>query len=166
MRTEPGLKKIEVFPKSVIYKVMMQHIPIFKKRVQRGVDGKGRKFKSYTKSYSEYKGSGFISKREKGGRIESMKGKKLLSSRISPPDLTVTGEMLGGMSKKGYGKDYWKMGWTGEQSEKVDYNRRMGRDITNDIPNTEKKQICDLLAKEMDRQFKIKLKDVTITVGK
>jgi len=165
-RKEPGFKKIEVFPVKVMRLAAVKHIPFFKKRVQRGVDGKGRKFKGYTSSYAEYKRTRFKSKRDDGpNRIASMSEKSISSTRTHPPDLTVTGDMLRNLKRKKQGKDFYTIGFTGEDAQKVDYNRQMGRDITNDIPNKEKDQITKFLAKEMDKQFKRKLKDITITVG-
>jgi hypothetical protein len=173
-RKEPGFKKIKVFPKSVMRLVAVKHIPVFKKRVKRGIDGDGVVFDAYTPEYQQYKASGFKSQKHKRnrkgqlksiGKIKSMKGKSISSKRIHPPDLTVTGDMMRNLKRKKQGKDFYTIGFTGEEAAKVDYNRRMGRDITNDIPNQEKGFVTKLLAKEMDKHFKMKLKDVTITVG-
>lgn len=160
-----GFHKIRVFPKQVMRKVMALHHTAFVKRVRRGLDAEGHTFKSYSKSYIEYKSTRFKSKRT-GKRIPSMAGKSIESTRTHPPDLTVTGRMLTNLKQKKYTKDMWQLGWTGEDAQKVGYNEDNGRDITSDIPNFEKKILTKQLAKEMEKQFRVKLKDVNITIGK
>lgn len=165
MRKEPGFRKVEIFPKRIMQLLGAKHIPIFIKRVKRGIDAKGRVFTPYDSEYAEYKASRFRSKREgNSGRIPSMAGKRIKSTRTHPPDLTVTGNMLDNIKRKRYAKDHYTIGFTGEQAEKVDYNARMGRDIASDIPNKEKQQLVRLLSKDMKKYFRTTLKDVTIYV--
>jgi len=159
-----GWSKIEVFPVKVMKKVAAFHVPAFRKRVKRGLDAKGRTFKPYDPSYVEYKASRFRSKRT-GKRIESMAEKHIKSTRMHPPDLMVTGDMMMNLKRKKQAKDYYIIGFNGEEAARVGYNKNMGRDIVSDIPNSEKAIITKLLANEMEKQFKRKLKNVTITIG-
>jgi hypothetical protein len=160
-----GWHKIKVFPKAMIRLLAAKHIPVFKKRVQKGIDGDGKRFKGYTKSYRKYKRTGFKSFRGTGKRIESMEGIVLSSNRGSPPDLTLTGDMLKNLKRKKFDKDSYIIGFTGEDGDKVEWNKDMGRNIIDDIPNQEKKFLVKLLDKQMQKQFKRKLKNVTITIG-
>ena len=159
-----GLSKIQVFPKSVMAWMAVRHIPIFKKRVVGGIDGKGKRFKVYTRQYMESKSDGFKSKRT-GKRIASKK-QVALNTQVFPPNLTLTGLMLKNLSRRKYDKTSWTIGFNGEPAEKAQGNKEQGRNIIDDIPKKESDALSKLLAKQMDKQFKTKLKNVTITVGK
>jgi len=160
---EPGFRKLEVFPESVMRWMATQHIPFFKKRVVGGMDGKGQRFKIYTNKYMIAKSDGFKSSRT-GKRIPSMK-QVSLNTQVFPPNLTLTGLMLKNLKRTGYNKTSWTIGFRGEPAEKAQGNKEQGRNIIDDLPNNEKAFLVKLLAKQMDKQFR-KLKDVTITVGK
>jgi len=166
LRKDGGWSKIDVFPKSFMRLLAAKHIPFLKKRVKRGLDYKGRVFKPYDPEYVEYKTSRFRSKREGNkGRIKSMKGQRISSTRAHPPDLTVTGQMLNNLSRKKYSKRHFTIGWVGEAAEKVQYNKEMGRNIMDDIPNREKRFLIRLLGKAMEKQFKTKLRDINLTIN-
>jgi len=164
-RDKMGWHKIKVFPKSMMAKLAVNHIPFMQNRVQKlSMDYKGHTFKPYDPSYVEYKASRFKSKRT-GKRIPSMAGKSIKSTRMHPPDLTVTGMMLKNLQRKRYDHKSYVIGWTGEEADKVEYNKNMGRNIIDDVPNREKKFLVKLLEKDMMKQFRTKLKDVNITIG-
>jgi len=163
MAKEPGFSKLEVFPKAVMRWMSTQHIPFFKLRVEGGMDYKGKRFKIYTNKYMIAKSDGFKSSRT-GKRIPSMK-QGSLNTQVFPPNLTLTGLMLKNLKRTGYDKTSWTIGFRGEPAEKVLGNKEQGRNIIDDLPDKEKAFLVNLLAKQMDKQFR-KLKDVTITVGK
>ena len=163
MSDKMGLSKIKIFPVDVMGRIANEHITAFNKRVEGGIDAKGKKFKSYTPSYAEYKRSGFKSKRT-GKRIPSL-AQGSLDRQTNPPNLKLTGLMMRNLHRKSYKKDHYVIGFTGEPAEKAQYNEAMGRDIINNIPDKEKKFIVDRLEKNLGIQFN-KLKNVTITIGK
>jgi hypothetical protein len=167
MADKMGLSKIKIFKRSVMRLAASKHIPIFKKRVRRGLDKDGNVFKSYSAKYAKLKGGGFQRTKQKkgggGGRLKSAQGMSIASKRTHPPDLTLTGEMLRGLRRKKEGKDYYIIGWTGDAGDKAEYNEANDRDIINDIPEKEKKFIANLLEKNLKKQFG-KLKNVTIRI--
>ena len=158
-----GLSKIQLFPKAAMRKMAGFHVTILKKRVQGGVDYKGRRFKGYTDKYAELKRRRFTS--EITGKQYKYPRAPIFSTKVSPPDLTLTGDMLENTQRTGYSKTWWEIGWRGEAAEKVQGNKDNGRNILDDLPNKEKDKLLKLLAKEVGVQFK-KLKNVNITVGK
>jgi hypothetical protein len=163
MKDKMGLSKIQLFPKNAMRKIGALHNTIFKKRVEGGLDGKGKKFKGYTSKYAKIKSRGFVS--EITGKKYKYPRAPVASTKTSTPDLTLTGHMLRNLKPGKYSKTEWSLQFTGEHAEKVQGLADGGRDIINDLPNKEKDQLLKLLAKEVDVQFR-KLKNVNITVGK
>ena len=49
-----GWHKIKVFEKRCMDKTSVRHLSFFEKRVDKGLDYKGRTFDAYTQSYKEY----------------------------------------------------------------------------------------------------------------
>lgn len=164
MAKEPGFRKLEVFPKNVMGWMATQHIPVFKKRVQGGMDGKGRRFKTYTSKYSDLKGNRFVS--DVSGKRHKYPLARIDSTQVFPPDLTLTGLMLANLKRRKYDKVSWTIGFNGEPADKAEGNKAQGRNIIDHLPKKETDFLAKLLAKQMDKQFKHKLKDVTITVGR
>ena len=158
-----GLSRVKLFPAYVMARVGAKHIPVFKRRVQGGMDARGRRFKIYTNKYMKLKGDKF--KSDITGKRYAYPKARISSSQVYPPDLTLTGFMLDGLRRKSYNKREWVLGWTGEQAEKVQGNKDNGRDIISNIPDKEKKFLAKLLNKEVKTQTR-KLKDVNINVGK
>jgi len=168
-KNDGGWSKIKVFPKQMMGKLASVHIPFLKKRVQRGLDYRGKTFKKYDPNYAEYKASRFKSKKT-GKRIPSMAHKKISSTRIHPPDLTVTGDMLMNLTRKRYDTKMYQIGFTGEEADKAEYNEKNGRIMYKDdpggIPKRERKFLINYLNRQMKKQFKMKLRNVNITIGK
>ncbi len=163
MADKMGLSKIQLFPKAAMGKIGNLHNTIFKKRVERGEDYKGRRFKPYTMDYLVKKSNDF--KSPVTGEKYKYPRAPISSNKVYPPDLTLTGHMLRNLTRRSYSKTEWKLGWRGEEAEKVQGNADNGRNIIDDIPDKEKNILVKLLAKEVGVQFK-KLKNVTLTVGK
>ena len=157
-----GLSKVKIFNPRDLKKVANEHIPVMKKRVEGGVDGKGRRFKGYTRKYAEIKGRKFTSKKT-GKRYKYPRG-SISSTQTNPANLTLTGLMLKGLQYKKSDKKSWTIGWTGQEAEKVSGNKDNGRDITSDVPNKEKKFMVKRLEFYLGKEFR-KLKDVNITIG-
>jgi len=159
-----GLSKIQVFPKSVMAWMATQHIPVFRAMVQGGLDYKGKRFKMYSTKYADLKGNRFVS--DITGKRYKYPKERISSTQVHPPDFTLTGLTLQNLKRIGYTKTYWTIGFRGEPAEIVIGNKKRGRNIIDDLPDKEKAFLTKLLAKQMDKQFKAKLKNVTITVGR
>lgn len=164
MADKMGFSKIELFPKSFMRWLAARHVPVFKARVEGGLDYKGKRFKIYKTDYAILKGSGFVSD------ITGIRYKYPLapisSKQAFPPDLTLTGHMLRNLKRRSYKKTEYVIGFDGENAEKVQGNKDNGRNIIDNIPNKEKDFLLKLLGEEVEKQFRTKLKNVTITVGK
>ena len=164
MADKMGFSKLEFFPKSFMRWLAARHVPVFKKRVEGGLDYKGRRFRGYTQKYREVKARSFTSK-DTGERYKYPRA-PISSNKVTTPDLTLTGHMLRNLKRRSYNKTEFVIGFDGENAEKVQGNRDSGRNIIDDIPNKEKDFLVKLLGKEVEKQFRTKLKNVTITVGK
>jgi len=159
-----GFSKIELFPKSFMRWLAARHVPVFKKRVQGGLDYRGKRFKPYKMDYLVKKSNDFIS--EHTGIRYKYPRAPISSNQVYPPDLTLTGQMLRNLQRTKYSKTDYTISFRGEAAEKAQGNASQGRDILSDLPNKEKTFLVKLLSKETEKQFRTKLKNVTITVGK
>jgi len=169
-----GLSKVKLFPRSVMRWISVRHIPVFKRRVQGGIDAYGRRFKIYTNAYMILKSSGMKrtgqktasgrSTKKNQGKIKAYIGIPT-NKQVYPPNLTLTGAMLRSLHRKRYTKRGYTLGFTGENAEKAVGNRAQGRNIITNVPTKEKKFINRLMKKSVDRQT-AKLKDVVIHIGK
>jgi len=125
----------------------------------------GNKFKAYNTKYAHYKSIGGVKTRGKN------KGKQRFprqSSKSERPDLTLTGDMMGGLQVRGATPNGVTIGWSGTNAEKVQWNADMGREIT-----TTKKPLADgiwrFAEKKLDKKVLKNLKAVestkTIRIG-
>ena len=157
-----GLSKVKIFPVGDMGRIAADHIPILQRRVQGGIDYRGRKFKRYTDKYADIKGRRFTS--EITGKKYKYPKARITSTKVSPPDLTLTGFMLMGLERREYKHDYYKIGWRGEDAEKVEGNKANGRNIIDGVPDKEYKFIVKRLEKSVGKELN-KLKNVKITIG-
>jgi hypothetical protein len=162
MADKMGLSKIQLFPANEMARIANLHIPVFKRRVQGGIDAYGRRFKIYTNKYMTLKSNKF--KSEVTGKRYAYPKARISSGQVYPPNLTLTGFMLQNLKRRSYNKHEYVLGWTGEEAEKVQGNADNGRDIISDVPNKEKDFIIKLLGKAVDKELR-KLKNVDIYVG-
>ena len=84
--------------------------------------------------------------------------------QVYPPNLKLTGQMMRNLKRTWSGKHGYRISFRGEAGDKVQWNKEMGRNIIDNIPEKEKRFLCKLLNKAMEKQFR-KLKDVTVTIG-
>jgi len=172
MADKMGLSKVKLFPRSVMRWISVRHIPVFKRRVQGGIDAYGRRFKIYTNAYMILKSSGMQrtgqktpsgkSTKKRQGKIKAYIGIPT-NKQVYPPNLTLTGLMMRNLHRKKYSKRGYTLGFTGENAAKAEGNKMQGRNIITNIPTKEKKFIARLMKKSVDRQT-AKLRDVNITI--
>jgi hypothetical protein len=160
MAKSTGIEKIKIFPKVVMGQVANRYETIFRKRVQSGIDAKGSKFVDYTPEYAEKKGRGFQKKRGKGRYA----GIKVVSStRIDPPDLTLSGMTLKAFNRLRFGRRYFVMGWQ-RRSEIVEGQQNQGRDIISDVPKKEKIWLATQINRRFKKYLQRTVKGVTVRV--
>ena len=163
MAKQMGLKKVKIFKPSAMKRVALQHLTVFVKRVQGGLDAKGKAFPPYSDTYADIKGRRFTRKSD-GKRYKSMKGLPITSTETENPDFTLTGRTLSNLKPKQIKKNGYVLRFTGQAGEIVKGNKINKRDITSDVPEKEKRFIKAKLIKELRKEFK-RLKNVKIPIN-
>ena len=99
---------------------------------ERGRDVHGKKFKKY-KTHTPF----WFTKKIKGKTVRiyaedypTRKPKLFRGTSSNKVDLTLTGDMLNGLSTKGFTDESVVIGWSGTNAKKVQWNADMGRAIT------------------------------------
>jgi hypothetical protein len=137
-----NIDKIKFFPISVVRKIQALHIPKFKNRVIAGRDKDGNQFPPYSKGYKEALERDMRIKRgpREGQRHKGLVGISLQTSgsKISKRSLILRGVTMTKQFGAGKaGSDYYELTWRGEGASIVEWQAEKGRDIINDIPDSE-----------------------------
>ena len=160
MADKMGLSKVKIFNPKAMKRVALKHLTVFVKRVQGGMDAKGKAFPAYTEKYADIKGRGFTRKTD-GKRYKSMRGLPITSTETENPDFTLTGRTLSNLKPKQIKRDGYILRFTGQAGEIVKGNKSNKRDIVTDIPEKEKRFIAKRLERGLKKEFR-RLKNVRI----
>ena len=160
-----GFEKVKVYPVAAMKKLADLHTTVARSRIfDKNIDHTGRKLKGYTPKYAELKRGDF--RRRDGQRYKRYKAVSLNNEAGLHANLQLTYKTQRNFKRHGYNKSSYQLGWKGETATIIDGQKDQGRDITSGIPRKELNWARDQLVKIMDKEFKKKLKDVTITVGR
>jgi hypothetical protein len=166
MNQSLGLEKVKLFPHPEVRKIAVRHWKRARERIfGKGQDKDGTTFKSYTEKYAELKARRF---RRLDGKPTKSRSLKTLSldSQTSPPNLTLTRQTKFDFKVTDVHEDGYSIGWEDRGIIMIG-QRDQGRDAISDIPQDELDWVADLFAKNVDKQFKDKIRPYTkITVGK
>jgi len=158
-----GLEKVKIYDPRDLKKVAAIHLRYFKNRVQeKGQDKDGQTFNKYSDKYAKLKANRFAKK--DGGRYASLKGQPISSTRVTPPDFTLTGKTMKALHDDEIRSDGYKLTWKGEAGRIVKGNKERGRDILG-VPEEELKRVVDQVNIQFEKHLKLNLKDINITVG-
>lgn len=142
-------------------------ITIIKTRTARGIgiteNGDSYRFPEYTEAYADLKSRGF---RSLTGERYAPYGGVSLNRQVHPPNLRLTGDMLGDLKLRAADTSKAIIGWRQETANKVAANERMRR--SRRIAGFTKKEIdqmIGLLDKEMINQWNKRTRNVTVRVG-
>ena len=147
MADKMGLSKVKIFNPKAMKRVAAKHLTVFVKRVQGGLDAKGKKFPAYTEAYADIKGRRFTRKSD-GKRYKSMRGLPITSTETENPDFTLTGRTLSNLKPQRIKRNGYVLRFSGEPGDIVKGNKQHGRDITSNIPEKEKRFIKAKLLRE------------------
>ena len=163
MADKMGLSKVKIFNPKAMKRVALKHLTVFLKRVQGGMDAKGKAFPAYTEAYADIKGRRFTRKKD-GKRYKSMRGLPITSTETENPDFTLTGRTLSNLKPQRIKRNGYVLRFTGQAGEIVKGNKSNKRDITSDVPEKEKRFIKAKLINELRKEFK-RLKNVRIPIN-
>jgi len=163
MTDKMGLSKVKIFNPRAMKRVAAQHLTVFVKRVQGGLDAKGRKFPAYTDKYADLKSRGFKRKKD-GKRYKSMKGLPISSNETANPDFTLTGRTLSNLKPTRARRNGYVLRFTGQAGDIVKGNKQNNRDIISDVPEKEKRFIKAKLLRELRKEFG-RLKNIRIPIN-
>ena len=163
MSKSMGLEKLKFYPVDLVKKMASYHIRIFKERVKGGKDKDDSPFRPYSRKYAEQKQRGMTGL--SGKKYERYRGIPI-NTQTSPPNYTLRGKgmTLSAMRFIDIDSDSYKLNWTGEPALIVQGNKERGRNILG-VPKSEINKIVKILGKETEKQFRKKLKDITVRVG-
>ena len=143
-----GIEKVKYFTKEAQTRTANLYITYFYNRVvYKGFDAKGKRVPSYSESYQKY--------RKKHGR--NVNRDFFVLSSLTMKDFK--------SGCKGVGNDYFDIGWN-DRGDISQYLAEKGRDIISDLPDKDKEFILKKLADEAEGEWKKKIKNMTINVGR
>ena len=163
MAKTSGLKNIKFFDRKIVTKLSAYHLRVFKHRVQvEGKDADGTRFRPYTMKYRKLKAKGF--KKKDGTNYKNVP--RVKSTKVTPPDFTLTGRTMQSLKVKNINTDGYKLEWTDPDSGAIiKGNKKRGRDIVG-VPGNELKKVRKILERYWSVYAKRKLsKTINIRVG-
>jgi len=159
-----GFDKIKIFNIKDIRNIAGKYLRIIDNRIfEKYQDKDGRTFKPYTENYRKRKQSDY--RKKDGSRYKGYEEGRL-STQIMPANFQLTYKTRFNLKGRGETTSGFKVGWDGEPGVIVLGNAERGRDIWQSIPQKEANWIADEFRKVLDKEFRQKIKDTTIRVGR
>lgn len=168
MAQQMNLEKLLDFDKRDFAALGALYIKTHRELIKRGYgvtdNNTAYRFPNYTEHYAELKRKRF--QKQGGGRYASHKGRAISSTQTNPPDFTLTGMTLRDLGVLYTYKDAVNVGWRGEAAQVVGGNEKRGKYKVWGATDKEIELLGERLTDIMDRNWRTKVKDVNITVGK
>lgn len=161
-----NLNKIKMFTPSRLRGVAERHKALFFDRVtEKGLDYKGRPFPKYSKAYLKLLGKDY--RKESGERYKGFENLPLSTSgqKIGKRQFNLRGLTMANFRVRKVNSDGYYLGWDGEPAAIVEGNAKKGRDIINDIPDSEKEFVVKELGLLVDKEFDKIPGVINISVG-
>ena len=149
------LKSVPIFTASFWKRVGDEVSDRIQVHTKGGMDVKDKPFKKYSPQYADAKS-------------DPKRRFKRQTSFSRKPDLTLTGDMLRNLQTRTANKEGVIIGWSGTDTQKVQWNADMGRDITTTarpVPSKIERYIDKQVGARIDRNIKAVDETTTLVIG-